>query len=153
LPGPFRQLLRQIGEHLRTLDQLVNEIDQQIQQWHRSNEASQRLTEIAAVGPITATAMVASIGDARNFSSGRQLAAWLGLVPRQHSSGGKSLSLGISKRGDCYLRTLAIIHPEPRSARKCSSTSDSAFSSHLLAQLKTTRKSFMTCDGTLPGVV
>ena len=108
LPGLFRQLLRQLGEHLRTLDQLVNEMDQQIQQWHRSNEASQRLTEIAGVGPITATAMVASIGDARNFSSGRQLAAWLGLVPRQHSSGGKSLLLGISKRGDCYLRTLLI---------------------------------------------
>jgi hypothetical protein len=108
LPGLSRQLLRQLGEHLRTLDQLVDEMDQQIQQWHRSNEASQRLTEIAGVGPITATAMVASIGDARNFSSGRQLAAWLGLVPRQHSSGGKSLLLGISKRGDCYLRTLLI---------------------------------------------
>jgi transposase len=108
LPSLFRQLLRQLGEHLRTLDQLVDEMDRQIQQWHRSNEASPRLTEIAGVGPITATAMVASIGDARNFSSGRQLAAWLGLVPRQHSSGGKSLLLGISKRGDCYLRTLLI---------------------------------------------
>jgi transposase len=84
------------------------EMDRQIQQWHRSNEASQRLPELAGVGPITATAMVASIGDARNFSSGRQLAAWLGLVPRQRSSGGKSLLLGSSKRGDCYLRTLLI---------------------------------------------
>jgi len=66
-------------------------MDRQIQTWHRSNEASQRLTEIAGVGPITS--MVALIGDARNFRSGLQLAAWLGLVPRQHSSGGKSLSL------------------------------------------------------------
>jgi transposase len=108
LPGLFRQLLRQLGEHLKTLDQLVKEMDQQIQQWHCHNEASQRLAAIAGVGPITATAMVASVGDARNFSNGRQLAAWLGLVPRQHSSGGKSLLLGISKRGDCYLRTLLI---------------------------------------------
>jgi transposase len=61
LPGLLRQLLRQLGERLRTLDQLVDEMDRQIQQWHRSNEASQRLTEIAGVGPITATAMVASI--------------------------------------------------------------------------------------------
>jgi transposase len=60
----------------------VKEIDQQIQRWHSNNEASQRLAAIAGVGPITATAMVASIGDARNFSNGRQLAAWLGLVPR-----------------------------------------------------------------------
>ena len=108
LPGLFRQLLRQLGDHLQTLDQLVKEMDQQIQRWHSNNEASQRLAAIAGVGPITATAMVASIGDARNFSNGRQLAAWLGLVPRQHSSGGKSLLLGISKRGDCYLRTLLI---------------------------------------------
>ncbi len=108
LPGLFRQLLRQLGDHLKTLDELVEEMDQQIRQWHRSNEASQRLAAIAGVGAITATAMVASVGDARNFSNGRQLAAWLGLVPRQHSSGGKSQLLGISKRGDCYLRTLLI---------------------------------------------
>lgn len=108
LPGLFRHLLWQLGEHLKTLENMVEEMDQKIRQWHRTNEASQRLTEIAGVGPITATAMVASVGDARNFSSGRQLAAWLGLVPRQHSTGGKSLLLGISKRGDCYLRTLLI---------------------------------------------
>jgi transposase len=108
LPGLLRQLMGQLGEHLKTLDRLVNEMDQQIQQWLGTNEASQRLTQIAGVGPITATAVVASIGDARNFSNGRQLAAWLGLVPRQHSTGGKSLLLGISKRGDCYLRTLLI---------------------------------------------
>jgi transposase len=108
LPGLLRQLMGQLGEHLKTLDKLVNEMDQQIQRWLGTNESSQRLTQIAGVGPITATAVVASVGDARNFSNGRQLAAWLGLVPRQHSTGGKSLLLGISKRGDCYLRTLLI---------------------------------------------
>jgi transposase len=108
LPGLFRQLLRQLGEHLKTLDRLVEGMEQQIKQWHHSNEASRRLAAIAGIGAITATAMVASVGDARNFSNGRQLAAWLGLVPRQHSSGGKSVLLGISKRGDRYLRTLLI---------------------------------------------
>jgi transposase len=108
LPGAFRQLLRQLGEHLKTLDELVRAMEVQIQQWHGTNEASQRVSAVAGVGALTASAMVASVGDARNFSSGRQLAAWLGLVPRQHSTGGKSKLLGISKRGDVYLRTLLI---------------------------------------------
>lgn len=108
LPGAFRQLLRQLGEHLKTLDELVRAMEVQIQQWHGTNEASQRVSAVAGVGALTASAMVASVGDARNFSSGRQLAAWLGLVPRQHSSGGKSKLLGICKRGDVYLRTLLI---------------------------------------------
>ncbi|MGB8480324.1 MAG: IS110 family transposase [Acidobacteriaceae bacterium] len=118
LPCLFRQLLGQLGEHLKELDQLVKEMDHQIQQWHGNNEASQRLAAIAGMGPITASAMVGSVGDARNFRNGRQLAAWLGLVPRQHSTGGKSLLLGISKRGDCYLRTL-LIHGA-RSVIRCS---------------------------------
>jgi transposase len=66
------------------------------------------LAEIPGIGPITASALVASIGDAKRFANGRQLAAWLGLVPKQHSSGGKQWLLGISKRGDTYLRTLLI---------------------------------------------
>jgi transposase len=76
--------------------------------WHRANEASKRLEKIPGVGWLTATALVASIGDAKTFKNGRQLAAWLGLVPRQHSSGGKPRLLGISKRGDTYLGTLLI---------------------------------------------
>ena len=108
LPGLFRQLLQQLGEHLRTLTQLVEEMEQQIQQWHRGSEASQKLAAVPGIGAITASAMVASVGDARNFSNGRQFAAWLGLVPRQHSTGGKAMLLGISKRGDRYLRTLLI---------------------------------------------
>lgn len=67
-----------------------------------------KLAQIPGIGPITASALVASIGNAQNFADGRQLAAWLGLVPRQHSSGGKQTLLGISKRGDSYLRTLLI---------------------------------------------
>jgi transposase len=69
---------------------------------------SQRLEKIPGIGPITASALAATIGNARNFDNGRQLAAWLGLVPRQHSSGGKPTLLGMSKRGDAYLRTLLI---------------------------------------------
>ena len=83
-------------------------MDAKIQQWHKASEASRKLAEITGIGPITATALVASIGDARSFKNGRQLAAWLGLVPKQHSSGGKSVLLGISKRGDSYLRTLLV---------------------------------------------
>ena len=70
--------------------------------------ASRKLAQIPGIGPITASALVASIGNARSFENGRQLAAWLGLVPRQSSSGGKQTLLGISKRGDTYLRTLLI---------------------------------------------
>jgi transposase len=108
LPGVFRQLLQRLGDHLKELDRQVGELEVQIQSWHRENEASKRLAQIPGIGPITASALVASIGDARSFENGRQLAAWLGLVPRQHSSGGKQVLLGISKRGETYLRTLLI---------------------------------------------
>lgn len=108
LPGVFRQLIDRLGMHLKELDRQVHELEEQIQAWHRANEASRKLADIPGIGPITASALVASIGDARNFDDGRQLAAWLGLVPRQHSSGGKQTLLGISKRGDTYLRTLLI---------------------------------------------
>lgn len=108
LPGAFRQLLHRLGDHLKELDRQVGELEVQIQVWHRENEASKKLAQIPGIGPITASALVASIGDAKSFESGRQLAAWLGLVPKQHSSGGKQLLLGISKHGDTYLRTLLI---------------------------------------------
>lgn len=108
LPGMMRELVARLADHLGVLEQQVAELEKQIQLWHRQNEASQRLAAIPGIGPITATALVASIGDARSFTNGRQLAAWLGLVPRQHSSGGKPVLLGISKRGDVYLRTLLI---------------------------------------------
>ena len=108
LPGLSRELFQRLYGHCRELDRQVKEIEVQIQSWHRSNEMSQRLEAIPGIGPITASALVASIGNASSFKNGRQLAAWLGLVPRQHSSGGKEQLLGISKRGDTYLRTLLI---------------------------------------------
>jgi transposase len=95
-------------EHFRELDRQAKEIERQIQLWHRENPASKRLEDIPGVGPITASALAASVADAHAFKNGRQLAAWLGLVPRQNSSGGKEQLLGISKRGDVYLRTLLI---------------------------------------------
>ena len=108
LPGVFRQLIDRLGSHLKELDRQVHELETQIQVWHRANPDSKKLAQIPGIGPITASALVASIGNAQNFADGRQLAAWLGLVPRQHSSGGKQTLLGISKRGDSYLRTLLI---------------------------------------------
>jgi transposase len=108
LPGVFRLLLQRLGEHLKELDRQVGELEVQIQSWHRENDLSRKLAQIPGIGPITASALVASIGNAKNFENGRQLAAWLGLVPRQNSSGGKATLLGISKRGDTYLRTLLI---------------------------------------------
>ncbi|MFS8084336.1 MAG: IS110 family transposase [Acidobacteriota bacterium] len=108
LPGMFRQLLQRLGDHLKELDRQVGELEIQIRLWHRERAASKTLAQIPGIGPITASALVATIGDAKSFENGRQLAAWLGLVPRQHSSGGKPTLLGISKRGDTYLRTLLI---------------------------------------------
>jgi transposase len=108
LPGVFRQLLQRLVDHLQVLDRQVQELEAQIQVWHQHNEASRKLAGIPGIGPITASALVASIGDASSFKNGRQLAAWIGLVPRQHSSGGKQVLQGISKRGDTYLRTLLI---------------------------------------------
>ena len=108
MPGIFRQLIARLGEHLKELARQVLELEVRIQVWHRESVASRKLAQIPGIGPITASALVASIGNARNFENGRQLAAWLGLVPRQNSSGGKQTLLGISKRGDTYLRTLLI---------------------------------------------
>ena len=108
LPALFRQLLMRLRDHLLELDQQIQQLEDHIAAWHRTNEDSQRLAQIPGIGVLTASALVVSIGDAKCFKNGRELAAWLGLVPRQHSSGGKPLLLGISKRGDTYLRTLLV---------------------------------------------
>lgn len=108
LPGRFRLLLQRLGEHLKELDRQVAELEKEIVIWHRENEVSRRLAQMPGVGPITASALCASVGNARCFKNGREMAAWLGLVPRHHASGGKTVLLGISKRGDSYLRTLLI---------------------------------------------
>jgi transposase len=86
----------------------IGEIDKRIHAWHRSCEASRRLEQIPGIGPIVATALVAEVGDWKAFSSGRSLAAWIGLVPRQHSTGGKDKLGGITKQGNRYLRWLLV---------------------------------------------
>lgn len=108
LPGSFRMLVEQLVEHLKVLDTHVLNLEAKINAWHRESEISRKLEQIPGIGPVTASALVATVGDAKAFENARQLAAWMGLVPRQHSTGGKAKLLGISKRGDTYLRTLLI---------------------------------------------
>jgi transposase len=108
LPGIMRHLLKRLNDRLRELAHQVEELELQIKLWHKENESSQKLEAIPGIGPITASAIVATVGNATEFKNSRQLAAWLGLVPKQNSSGGKQVLLGISKRGDTYLRTLLI---------------------------------------------
>lgn len=108
LPGASRELFGRLFKHFRELDCQVKELEAQIHAWHRQNPQSRRLEAVPGIGPLTASALVASIGNAKAFKNGRQLAAWTGLVPRQHGSGGTQRLLGISKRGDTYLRTLLI---------------------------------------------
>lgn len=106
LPGSFRLLINRLLEHLQVLHRHIDEIEAAIKAWHCDNEASQRLEKVMGIGRLTATALVATIGDAKNFDNCGQLAAWLDLVPCQHSSGGKQNLLAMSKRGDTYLRTM-----------------------------------------------
>ena len=104
-----RGLLSTLYDELVRLDERIDDYDRQIEQLAQADERTRRLLTIPGIGPKGATALVAAIGDIRAFKNGRELAAWLGLVPRQHSTGGKTRLLGISKRGDVYLRKL-IIH-------------------------------------------
>ena len=106
LPEIARACLAALGAQLRMLKAKILEFDRMINAWHRSNETSKRLDEIPGVGPALATALVASVADPRAFRSGRDFSAWIGLVPKQHSSGGKDKLGGISKQGDRYLRSL-----------------------------------------------
>ncbi len=108
LPGTMRHLLMRLNDHLQELGRQVEKLELQIKLWHKENKSSKKWEAIPGIGPITASAIVATVGNATEYKNGRQLAAWLGLVPKQHSSGGKQLLLGISKRGDTYLRTLLI---------------------------------------------
>ena len=104
----FRGLLAGLWQDLKALDRRVSELDREITTIARNDPAAKRLQQLRGVGPIIASALVAAVGDARQFANGRQMAASLGLTPKQHSSGGKDRLLGISKRGDCYLRTVLI---------------------------------------------
>jgi len=108
LPGMMRQLIERLGEQLKALDQQVGEMQRQITLWHRANEQSRKLEDIAGIGPITASAFVASVGEAKSFKNARQVTAWLGMVPRHEGTGGRATLGKISKRGDVYLRTMLI---------------------------------------------
>lgn len=108
VPTLAREALGSLIDQLRMVQAQILGLEKKLTAWHRANEASRRLETIPGVGVITATALVATIGDASQFQSGRQLAAWLGLVPRQYSSGGKERLGRISKRGDGYIRRLLV---------------------------------------------
>ena len=106
VPEVARTCIAALGAQLRMLKAQILELDRRIMAWHRSNETSKRLDQIPGVGPALATALVASVPDPKAFRSGRHFSAWIGLVPRQHSSGGKDRLGSISKQGDRYLRGL-----------------------------------------------
>lgn len=108
LSGPFKRLLAGLWTDLQALDDRVGELDREIALMARSDPAAKRLQQLHGVGPVVATALIGAVGDGRQFARGREMAAVLGLTPRQKSSGGKERLLGISKHGDAYLRTLLI---------------------------------------------
>jgi transposase len=108
LPGMMRELLQRLDENLKDMDRQVGELERQIRLWHRESEPSRKLEAIVGIGPITASAMVATLGDAKSFKNARQVPAWLGMVPRHEGTGGNVKLGSISKRGDVYLRTLLI---------------------------------------------
>lgn len=103
-----RELFAELLEELRVLDERFKRCEKRIDAVNQEHEVCRRLDEILGIGAITASATYAAAGDGKDFVNGRHFAAWLGLVPRQHSSGGKPVLLGISKRGNTYLRTLFI---------------------------------------------
>jgi transposase len=108
VPEVVRACLAALGSQLLSLKKQILEFDRMILAWHRSNQTSKRLNCIPGVGPLLATALVASVGDPKSFRSGRNFSAWIGLVPKQHSSGGRERLGSISKQGDRYLRSLFV---------------------------------------------
>jgi transposase len=108
VPEIARACLSALGAQLRRIKEQVLEFDRLITAWHRSSETSRRLDDCPGVGPALATALVATVADPRAFRSGRNFSAWIGLVPKQHSSGGKDRLGSISKQGDRYLRGLFV---------------------------------------------
>ena len=108
VPEVARACLAALGAQLRVLKAQILEFDRMITAWHRSSETSRRLDDCPGVGPALATALVATVADPKAFRSGRNFSAWIGLVPKQHSSGGKDRLGSISKQGDRYLRSLFV---------------------------------------------
>src|ERR1700686_2519824 len=108
IPDIARQVLKIIVSHIEHIQTQIADLERQVLAWHKNNPVSQRRPTIPGIGPITATAIAATVADPNIFRSGREFAAWLGLVPRQTSTGGKARLGGISKRGDSYLRRLLV---------------------------------------------
>lgn len=113
----------QLFEDFKAIDVRSQCYDKQIKQMAENSSACQAIMEIEGIGPITASAAVATIGDAKTFKRGRELSAWIGLVPKQHSSGNKDRLLGISKRGDPYLRKL-LVHGARSVVKMCDKKTD-----------------------------
>jgi len=109
LPLPVAHALRELHAHVGVLDQQVLSYEREIEQLARGDERNARVRQLNGIGPLSASAIVASVGDAHEFENGRQFAAWLGLVPRQYSTGGKTRLGHITRHGDAYLRTLLIM--------------------------------------------
>lgn len=133
LSTDMRALFAGLYEELQSVDKLISEKDKQILALHRGSELSQRLGDIEGIGPLTATAFISAVGDAKMFKRGRDCSAWLGLVPRQYSTGGKTILGSISKRGDRYLRT-NLIHGARSVISKVGNKTDAR--SRWLQQLK-----------------
>lgn len=123
LPHLVLDSFRKLKAQFKSLDEEIKRYDKQLEEMAKKNEVYKRLQAVPGVGPLTATAMVAAVGSAKEFKNGREMAAWLGLVPRQCSSGNRTMLLGISKRGDRYLRTL-LVHGARSVVRTCGDKKD-----------------------------
>lgn len=121
LTASSRELMRELYDELIAIEARIKRMDQKIKYICKKNDSCRRLLSILGIGELTATALIAAIPDANEFKNGRHMAAWLGLVPRQSSSGNKQVLLGISKRGDRYLRTL-LIHGARSALSRCKKT-------------------------------
>ena len=144
VPMPIRDAVAQLLVQYDQLQQRLAEVEPLLQSWHRTDALSQRLVGVPGIGWLTATLLSAVVGDGSAFRNGRQLAAYLGLVPRQHSSGGKTCLLGISKRGDPYLRSLLVhgaraVLSWVRRRQQAGQTPDSPWVAQLLAHGHTNR--------------
>lgn len=142
LTAKMREILFDLHEELNAIDIRIQRYLQKINQHCAQDERVQRIMNIEGLGPISASAIVTAVGDAKQFKSGRDMAAWVGLVPKQHSSGGKEKLGGISKRGDKYLRTL-LIHGA-RSAMRCSETKTDKRSTWINALIDRRNKNIAT---------
>jgi transposase len=142
LPGLLVGALQGMYEHWRQVCQRLEDYQRQIAAHAKLDERSERLQQLTGVGPLTADALAATVGDGREFSNGRQLAAWLGLVPMQHSSGGKQRLGSISCRGDSYLRTLLIQGARSSVQRAKAISADKASAEQLWIKRLSTRMCF-----------